>query len=246
MFKSEVTIIVFLSQHFFTFSDKVSFLKKIEYFILKENMQQVPLDLKVSPSTVEDIDTWKSQLLWKPMTKDQIVDFIRSNIKPHPEVKSGVVLYRDFDLNCFQQISFTARAIVQPEEADAVVKLKRPEPARKPLTFEQKTEALAAFIAQTGRVPNDQDKFEGGTNLYLFYKSLERNKCKYEDILNNCKSDHSDDGSGENAASGGDDGLVGGRGRVLGRRGDVEEEIILEEVPEDEIPAKKASKKKAK
>ena len=53
----------------------------------------------------------------------------------------------------------------------------------------------------------------------------EKAQKKYDDIIQNCKSDSGDDASGEAAAARRDDGNVG-RGRVLGRRGDVEEVII--------------------
>ena len=204
-------------------------------------MQPVPLDLKVSPPSLDEIEQWKSELLWRPQSKDDIVDFIKSKIKPHPEVKSGVVLYRDFALNCFQTIAFNARKIFQPEDAQAVVKIKRPDNGKPTLTFEEKQEALKAFVLSTGRFPTKEDKFDEGPNLYTFYNSLLKNQKKYDDIIQNCKSDSGDDASGEAAAARRDDGNVG-RGRVLGRRGG-SDELEEDEIPLDEEESPKKAKK---
>ena len=198
-------------------------------------MQQVPLDLKVTPTSLDEIDQWRSELLWHPMNKDDIVEYIRANIKSHKEVKSGVVLYRDFVTNTFQQISFSQRSILQPEEAQAIVKLKKPEPAKRPYTFEEKTELLKVFISQNGRIPDEKDKFTEGPNLFTFYKSLIRGQSKYGTIIDDCKSNTRDDAPAEatvpRRVDGSDD--VRGGGRILGRgrRDDGADPDSKDEVP---------------
>ena len=189
-------------------------------------MQQVPLDIKINPSNIDDIETWRNELLWRPQTKDEIVEYVKTHIKSHPEVKSGVVLYRDFALGAFQQISFSSRSITQPEPADAVVRIRKPTNNKKPLTTEEKIDCLKLFIAQHGRFPTEEDKFSDGPNLYLFYKSLIRGRNKYDEIINDCKSDHSIDSGSETTNSGTDDGHDGGRGGILGGRGsDVDDDV---------------------
>ena len=208
-------------------------------------MQQVPLDIKISPSTLSDIETWKSELLWHPMTKDDIVEYIRTQIKSHKDVKSGVILYRDFATNTFQQISFSQRNILQPEDAQAVVKLKKPEPSKKPYTFEEKKEMLKVFILQNGRFPEKDDKFTEGPNLWTFYNSLIRGQNKYGEIIDDCKSNTRHESSPEDATSGGDDGSTdvrGGRGRLDGRRGRSDDQGSENEVPVDDEPDRKATK----
>ena len=217
-------------------------------------MQQVPLDIKITPSSLPEIESWRSDLLWHQMTKDDIVEYIRTNIKSRKEVKSGVVLFRDFANNTFQQISFSQRNILQPEEAQAIVKLKKPEPAKKPYTFEEKKEMLKAFILQNGRFPEKEDKFEEGPNLWTFYNSLIRGQNKYGEIIDDCKSNSKHESGSEDANAGRDDGshdARGGRGRLDGRGGrrddsashdeedDTENQVPVADEPE---PEKKTTK----
>lgn len=211
-------------------------------------MQQIPLDIKINPSTHPSIEQWREELLWHPMTKDDIVDFIRTHIQSDPDVKSGTVLYRDFQLNSFQQIAFRQKRILQPEDACAIVKLKRPDPVKPPVTFEEKTKLLSAFIAEKGRVPEEGDEFED-VNLLTFYKSLIRGRDKYTNIIEGCKSHPSDDGSAENAVARGTDGgaLLRGRGRVDGGRGSSDDVAHSSDTDEnaESIPVPKKSTKKS-
>ena len=205
-------------------------------------MQQVPLDIKINPSDLDEIESWRKELLWRPMNKDDIVEFIRTKIRSHPEVKSGVVLYRDFALDSFQQISFSQRSIVQPEPADAYVKLKKATQARKPKTFEEKADLLGKFVIATGRFPNADDKFPEGPNLYKFFLSVQKSKDKYDGLINDCKSNSRNESGSEATTSGTDDGSDGRGGRVLlGRRGgdDGLEEESIDEAPRKKKPARK-------
>ena len=144
-------------------------------------MSQLPVFIRVSPANHAELPTWNDDLLWRLQTTDDIVKFIRNTIlKADPVVKSGLILYRDFDDNTFQVINFRGKNILQPTPADAVVKLKRE--TKKGLTFNEKFELLQRFILQKGHAPDEKEVFEK-CRLGTFYKSLITQKNKYEDYF---------------------------------------------------------------
>ena len=199
--------------------DSRKIVKKSVFFIPKKVsvMSQLPLFIRVSPASHEDLPTWNAELLWHLQSTDDIVNFIRE--KMVPEVKSGLVMYRDLTDNSFKVINFRGKNILQPVQADGVVKLKRE--TKKGLTFEEKIELLKRFVLEEGHEPNADDVFES-CRVGTFYKSLLNQKKKYENYVNELGSPASTRSDSEDASPGADGGnddgqLRGGRRSV--RRG---------------------------
>ena len=151
-------------------------------------MSQLPLEIKLSPTDFPKGDKWREDLLWHLQSTDDMVDYIRKNMLTEPELKSGVILFRDLTKDAFQTLSFRGKKITQPEDADAIVKLKRQTAPKVSLTFNEKTELLEQFVEQEGRLPGKDDVIDG-FRVGSFYASIIKSRDKYQDIIEKCGSD---------------------------------------------------------
>lgn len=138
----------------------------------------IAVSITLNPKENENIEQWNSQYLWKPMTNDEMIAFIKEI--QQTDIKSGSILCRDEDGE-FKTISFRKKKINEPKTVNANIRIKSNR-TKKQMTFEEKLDALTEFITANNRAPR-KDEVVDGFHVGTFYNSIIKNRNKYQEVI---------------------------------------------------------------
>lgn len=147
------------------------------FFIIILN-KMIAVDLHINPSEHERIEEWRESILWTPMPEEDLIAQIKEIQKCN--IKSGSILYHDEE-GSFKTISFRAKKINDPKEAEVVIRIKHTR-KNNALTFDDKLELLNRFVQEKGHTPQKEDVFED-FHVGTFYASIIKNRDKYQGFI---------------------------------------------------------------